>query len=57
MMCAVGMHLGERGSMVLWRCVWLGRFCLFSFFSPVFFFFLLKLLETRRAEEIGNTAN
>lgn len=55
MMCAVGMHLGERGSMVLWRCVWLGRICLFSFFSPVFF--LLKLLETRRAEEIGNTAN
>lgn len=54
MMCAVGMHLGERGSMVLWRCVWLDRICSHSL---VLFFFLLKLLETRRAEEIGNTAN
>lgn len=52
MICEVGTHSRERGNVVLWRCVWLGGFCLF-FFSPDF---LLKPLKTRRAKEIGNTA-
>lgn len=46
MMCAVGMHLGERGSMVLWRCVWLDRICSHSL---VLFFFFTKTLRNKES--------